>query len=187
MKALGQKSTSKDFDALLLLRFSNGETNAFGDIFDRYNTPIYRFIYFRVGSEEVAQDLTSTVFTKLLERISQGKIGFIGFNLRAYIYQIARNVLVDFYRSREHEELPLIYNEEDASSFISEKRLMDKAVSNAELEYSLKNLAPDVREVIILRYIEDLSIKEVAKIVGKTPEAVRVIIHRAIKRLQSKT
>lgn len=184
MNALGQKTTSKDFDALLLLRFANGEVNAFGDIFDRYHQPIYRFIYFRVGSEETAQDLTSTVFTKLLERVSQSKFSFIGFHLRAYIYQIARNVIVDYYRTREHEELPLIYNEEDVS-FVSEKRLMDKAVSNVELEYSLKILAPDVREVVILRYIEDLPIKEVAKIVGKTSEAVRVIIHRAVKRLQS--
>ena len=184
MKALTQKTISKDFDALLLLRFANGEINAFGDIFDRYHQPIYRFIYFRVGSEETAQDLASTVFTKLLERVSQSKFNFIGFSLRPYLYQIARNVIVDYYRSREKEELPLIYNEDEAT-FVSEKRLMDKAVSNAEIEYSLKSLPPDVREVVILRYIEDLPMKEVAKIVGKTPEAVRVIIHRAIKRLQS--
>jgi RNA polymerase sigma-70 factor (ECF subfamily) len=184
MKALEQNSTSKDFDALLLLRFANGEIDAFGEIFDRYHKSIYRFIYFRVGFEETAQDLTSIVFTKLLERLSQSKLSFLSFHLRGYLYQIARNVIVDYYRSKDKEELPLIYNEEEVS-FISEKRLMDKAVSNAELEYSLKSLPPDIREVVILRYIEDLSIKEVAKIVDKTPEAVRVIIHRALKRLQS--
>jgi RNA polymerase sigma-70 factor (ECF subfamily) len=182
MNALGQNSTSHDFDSLLLLRFANGETNAFGEIFDRYHKPIYRFIYFRVGFEEVAQDLTSIVFTKLLERVSQSRFSFISFRLRPYLYQIARNVIVDYYRSKDKDDLPLIYSDE--ASFVSEKRLLDKAVSNAELEYSLRSLPSDIREVIILRYIEGLSIKEVAKIVDKTPEAVRVIIHRAIKRLQ---
>ena len=97
------------------------------------------------------------------------------------MYKIARNLVIDYYRSREREELPLIYQEEEIQSEV--KVDPDKNLDKDFLEKVLLNLNVEVREIITLRFIEELSIKEIAKIVDKSPANVRVIIHRALKEL----
>src|SRR3989338_9116582 len=169
-------------DNYLILKATQGESEAFGMLFDKFKDKIYRFIYYKVINKELAEDLTSQCFLKAWEQIFAGrKIK----TFQAWVYRIARNLVVDYYRTREKEELPLIYQETveegDEPRFNPEETLNPE-----ELEKLLLSLKNEVREIVILKYIEELSINEIAKIVDKSAGNVRVILHRALKDLQDK-
>lgn len=166
-------------DNILTIKASQGDSNSFGLLFDKYSKKIYRFIYYKVSIKEVAEDLTSQCFLKIWEQIS---IGTKIHHFQAFCYKIARNLIIDYYRSREKEELPLIYQIEhkEAEKF---QFSPDENLDQEQLEKILLNIKSDIREIVVLRFIDELSIKEIAEIVDKSPSNVRVIIHRALKEL----
>ncbi len=159
----------------------NHDPEAFASLYDLYVGRIYRFIFFKVNRKEEAEDLTSEVFLKtwqyLTEKTEKNIKSFSGL-----IYQIARNILVDWYRAKaNHPEFSL-----DAAPDIEEIPSEDKMVANLMVAEGAKVLLKQVRqlkqeyqEVVLLRYIEELSIKEIAQIVKKSPINVRVTLHRA--------
>ncbi|MBU1130582.1 sigma-70 family RNA polymerase sigma factor [Patescibacteria group bacterium] len=166
-------------DNFLILKASQGNEDSFGLLFDKYSKKIYRFIYYKVSIKEVAEDLTSQCFLKAWEQVYSGiKIK----HFQAFCYQIARNLVIDYYRSREKEELPLIYQIEQKDPGKLQFN-PDKNLDLQQLEKVLLNLNSEIREIVTLRFIEDLSIKEIAKIVDKSPSNIRVILHRALKEL----
>lgn len=173
------RESSDHQDKVLLIQASQGDANSFGTLFDKYHAKIYRFIFFKISSKEIAEDLASQTFLKCWEHLSAGnKVD----KFQAWLYRIARNLIIDYFRSREKEELPLIYQE---NSEIEEIKVdPGQNLTREELEKIIFNLKSEAREIILLRYIEDLSIKEISKIVDKSAVNVRVIIHRAIKELQ---
>jgi RNA polymerase sigma-70 factor (ECF subfamily) len=172
------KDDTENKDKYLIIRTNQGDTEAFGKLFDKYNAKIYRFIYYKVSSAEVAEDFTSQCFLKIWEQISSGvKVK----SFQSWMYKIARNLVIDYYRTREREELPLIYQQEEIQAEVTVDP--DKNLDKDFLEKILLNLNVEIREIIILRFIEEFSIKEIAKIVDKSPANVRVIIHRALKEL----
>ncbi len=174
------KESSKQQDKILIIKASQGEAEAFGAIFDKYHKSIYRFIYFKVSSQEVAEDLASQSFLKAWEQISLGaKVK----NFSSWLYRIARNLVIDYYRSRQKDELPLIYEMEGIAN--EPQFDPDTNLTEQELKKVLFSLKNDIREIIVLRYIEGLSIKEIARITEKSPVNIRVIIHRALKQLQN--
>ena len=173
---------SIDNEKLILFKASRGDSEAYGELFDKYSKPIYRFIYFKVATEEIAEDLASQAFLKVWEYILEGKKIK---QFKPFIYRTARNLIIDYYRTREKEELPLIYDSEDIPDQL--KIDPDKEIDKQNLERLIASLKSDQREIIVLRYIEGFSIKEISKIVDKSSGNVRVIIHRAIKELQKFT
>ena len=170
----------KHDENLLLYKASQGDSESFGLIFDRYGNKIYRYIYFRVKNKEIAEDLASQSFLKTWEFILAGKT--IN-QLKPFIYRTARNLIIDYYRSRDKEELPLLYTENEADESICNID-PDKNIDKELLEKLLTTLPDEQREIIILRYIEDLSIKEISKITDKSAGNIRIIIHRSIKELR---
>lgn len=171
-------------EKIVIIKALQGNQKAFGYIFDKYNKKIYRFIYFRVSGREVAEDITSQVFLKVWEYITnKNKIN----NLQAFIYQVARNKVIDYYRSKEREELPLIYDDSDtpAEDIITPADNLNNNVDKETLTKIINKLKGNYREVIILKYIEDLSISEIAKILNKSKVNVRVLIHRALKEIKN--
>lgn len=175
------RESSDHQDRVLLIQASQGDANSFGTLFDKYHARIYRFIFFKVSSKEIAEDLASQTFLKCWEHLSGGnKVD----KFQAWLYRIARNLIIDYFRSREKEELPLIYQESGEGEIEEIKMDPGQNLSREELEKIIFNLKSEAREIILLRYIEDLSIKEISKIVDKSTVNVRVIIHRAIKELQ---
>jgi len=172
------KRPIENSDKLLVIKSRQGNAESFGLLFDKYSKKIYRFIYYKVPAKELAEDFTSQCFLKAWEQISTGvKVS----SFQAWIYKIARNLVIDYYRTREREELPLIYREEDIESDFRVDP--DKNLDIQNLEKILLKLKSENREIIILRFIEDLSIKEIAKIVDKSSANIRVIIHRTLKEL----
>lgn len=157
------------------------DPDAFGKIYDLYARRIYRFVFFKVSSEEEAQDLTADVFLKAWQYLLE-ESGRDVRHLGALLYSIARNRVIDHYRSRSLKEtLPLT---EDADEIIADDRsLADQTEAKLDvemLERHLRSLKDEYREVLIMRYLDELSAAEIGKILQKPPGTVRVLLHRAL-------
>lgn len=170
----------KFLEKRIIRKIQNGDAEAFARIYDGYIDKVYKFIYYKVNTIESAEDLTSQVFTKILEYILEGKQID---SIQALIYRAARNQVVDYYR-RSRREVPIeLAESKTATSF--EEDIKDKE-GLAVIEAALRKLKGEAKEAMILRYIDECSVKEVAKILGKSEGAVRVMIHRAKKDLRDK-
>jgi len=166
----------------------NLDEQKFLQLYDEYVEKIYRYIFFRVGSQQLAQDLTSEVFLKSWQYINNSqKLE----NPRAFIYQVARNLIADTYRQKDQTPLSL---EEISDNKISDK-ISDKNDGPAEkvdqsfeieaIKNALINLNQDYQEIVIWRYLDELEIKEIALIVNKSEGAVRTLLCRALKELKN--
>jgi len=154
----------------------------YSKIYDQYIAKIYRFIFIKVNSQEIAEDLASETFLRGWERLKEldGKID----NLPAFLYQIARNLVVDHYREKNNTTLVSA-----DSNQIADPRndLGEKVAFDSDLRIilaTMTGLSDDYREVINLHYLDDLSIKETAQILNRPEGTVRVMIHRALKELR---
>ena len=154
----------------------------FSAIYDQYVTRIYRFIVLKVSSVEVAEDLCSEVFLRVLREFEKNEIQ----NMQAFLYQVARYTVADYYRGRESVQVVSI---EETQEIISEDSLFDEAALSmdiAELKKALATLKDDYQNFIIWRYLDELSMEEIAKITGKKEGNVRVGVHRALEALKAK-
>jgi len=158
---------------------------AFSKIYDQYIEKIYRFIFLKVSSQEVAQDLCSETFLRTWEKFRQGKGNPIK-NPQAFLYQTARNLVIDYYREKSKAEIisaeltPIV----DPRQNLAEKSLLDSDINNIKM--ALAFLKEEYQDVIIWHYLDDLPIRQVAKMLGRTEEATRVLLHRALKALREK-
>lgn len=155
----------------------------FSQIYDSHIDKIFRFIFLKVNSQEIAQDLCSETFLRVWECFKDNKKID---NPNAFLYQIARNLITDHYRDKARTQIvsidyvPIIDPNQD---------LEEKTFQKTDLETikaSLANLKQDYQELIIWHYIDDLSIPEIAKIINKKEGTIRVNLHRALKTLKNK-
>jgi len=154
---------------------------SFSRIYDKYIDKIYRFVFLRVNSVETAEDLTSETFVRLWDSL-RGEKDIE--NPQAFIYKIARNLTIDFYRNKH--KLNVVST---SSVKIIDPRidLEEKANLNSELEQvkkALSTLKDEYQEALILYYLEKVSVPEIADILGKSENAVRVMIHRGVGKLR---
>lgn len=174
-----EKATAQ-IDALVL-KAQAGDTDAFGEIYNLLLTPIYRYIFFKVGPE-IAEDLTEEVFFKawksLHSYIKKEKLPF-----SAWLFRIAHNQVVDYYRHNQPiEELPMDIVEQ--REYMSPRYQLESSINIEHLYSALKKLSQSVEQAVILRYINDLHYREIAKIMNRTEGAIRVLIHRGLKQLK---
>ena len=157
-----------------------GDAASFGVLYDRYIEPIYRFIYYKTFSEEVAEDLASDTFHKALTRITSYDVDRGSFS--SWLYQIARNTVIDYYRTRR-STVPI----EDLFEFGTDDRtpqVHDAKLVLARVYDYLASLSPRQREIIMLRVWEEKSYREIAEIMGSTEPAVKMAFSRAIRDLR---
>ncbi len=169
------------WEKILLEQIRRGNPRAFAKLYDFYAEKIQRFIFFKVSRQEVAEELTNSVFTKILNYLLEGSEIK---NFRAFLYQTARNLVIDFYRSRR-EEISL--EEVSERDFEENKDLgkgIDIKLDLGKIEKALRKIPDRYREVLILRFIEELSFKEIAKIIDQKEATVRMSVHRGIKELR---
>lgn len=165
---------------------------AFIEVYDRYVNDIYRFVYFKVKRPEEAQDITSAVFLKAWNSLrdkepDENKV------LTAYLYKIARNCVIDHYRQSRTTLSIETEVEENENSFQRElkdekQNLVKEAELNSDMENvyrKLEELKEEYKEIIILKYVNELTLPEIASITGRTRNNARVRLHRALKALRT--
>lgn len=176
-------------EQILFLRLKkHKDKQAFVEAYDLYVDQIFRFIYFKVGNKEEAEDLVSMVFLKCWNYIYEGHLGDYQ-TLKALLYKIARNTVIDHYRkSSKRQDLALEEVSESVAVIDEKQNPENEAAVNIDfqklMEEKLPQLKDEYREVIVLRFINELSIAEISKVLGKTSGNVRVMIHRALDSLQ---
>lgn len=165
----------------------NNFRKKFSQIYDQYVEKIYRFIYLKVNSEEIAQDLCSETFLRgwnAYQKNHNPKPEIK--NIQAFLYQIARNLIIDHYREKGKRE---IVSAEQVSIIDPQPGLEIKMALNSDLEQvkaALIDMKEDYQNVVIWRYLDDLSISEIAKMLNRTEQATRVLLHRALNSLREK-
>jgi len=149
------------------------------DLFKWLNEPLYRYIYIRCGyNRELAEDITQDIFVKAWEKRST--FNSSKSTLKNWIYIIARNHIIDLYRKKK---VSLKSFDEDIHIKDLNISIEDEVVLGDILK-NLEKLKEKEKEVIVLRYVQDLDIEEISKIIGKSKNTTKVMIHRAIKKLK---
>jgi RNA polymerase sigma-70 factor (ECF subfamily) len=168
----------------LIKRAQNGDRAAVGALYDWHHTPIFRFVWSRIGSQQLAEDLTGEVFTKMVSHLSDYQIGSTPF--RAWLYRIARNLITDEYRKQNGKTaVPL----QDAETMISVNpsptALAEQSMTLEKVQKALTTIDPNQREVVELRFLAGLSLQEVADTLGYSVAAVKSHQHRGLKALRA--
>ena len=161
----------------------NSPQRKFSKLYDKYIEKIYRFVFIKVGSQEITEDLCSEVFVRTWNAYRNGqKIE----NPQAFLYKTARNLVVDYYRKKGRAKVISadIYPEINDPKVDLEKDAVLKSDFDMARK-ALANLKPKYQEVIIWRYIDEFSVREIAEILNKPKGAVRVTLHRALKTLRN--
>lgn len=173
-------------EKFLLFRIrAKKDPEAFGMVYDAYVKQIYRFIYFKVSSAEQAEDLTSETFLKAWQYLKEKREVP---HLQALLYSIARSVVIDHYRRTACERSDVPADDERTSELAeagSEKLLRDVETKfdMTRVIEKLRGLKDEYRDVVIMKYLDEMTTGEIADALGKSASNVRVLLHRATKAL----
>ena len=164
------------------------DEEVFREIYEEYQGQLFRFILLRVSHKEVASDINQEVFRRLLVH-TRGMPREIE-NIRGFLYRIARNLVIDHYRSNvvtyplEIEGEEGEYTREIADEGLGADEMLDREYSAEEIRKVLVLIKEQNREIVEMRYFDQLEMSEIAERLGKTEGAVRVQLHRAVEELR---
>jgi RNA polymerase sigma-70 factor (ECF subfamily) len=166
----------------VVLRARAGESDAFGVLYDRYVDLVYRFVYYRVGTHALAEDLTSETFLRALRRMSvftwQGK------DFGAWLVTIARNLVLDHYKSSRHRlEICTADLLDDDRWEEGPERAVLESFTHRALFSAVRELGSEQRECLVLRFLHGLSVAETAEVMGKNAGAIKALQYRATRSL----
>ena len=168
-------------DSQLLERARSHDAEALAEIYDRYSEPIYRYLYRMLGDAAQAEDLTSEVFCRLLQVLDTSRAPRD--KLRGWLYRVAHNQAMDWFRQQgKGTTLPLC--EELASGTDLPSEIVERQETQQRLRKVISQLTIDQQRVILLRFGEGFKISEVSELMGKSQGAVKILQHRAVKRLR---
>jgi RNA polymerase sigma-70 factor (ECF subfamily) len=176
-------SSKKDPNEGALIQASiEGDGKAFEALYVHYMDAIYRYIFFRVGDEIQAEDLTEETFVRAWEALPkyQHKYPF-----SSWLYRIAHNLVIDHYRRKK----PVPISNGLMRTYSNSDEPMDHMVDRKQeirlLIKAVQRLNELEKEIVLLRFVEGLSHKEISAMVGRSPSSCRVILHRALKALRA--
>jgi RNA polymerase sigma factor (sigma-70 family) len=171
-------------DNALMLKVKNGDLDKLGLLFERYNRPLFGFLFHMTGQRELSEDLVQNVFYRILKY----KHTFRGDGeFKTWMYHMARNVVNDNGRSVKrtirHQELTE-FSDNIGGGFAADESIHKKQ-ELATLRNAMANLSEESREVLILSKFQELKYNEIAQIMDITEGAVKVRVHRAISQLKN--
>jgi RNA polymerase sigma-70 factor (ECF subfamily) len=170
----------------LVERAQGGDGAAFGLLYDRYVDTVFRFIYFRVGSRPLAEDLTADTFLRALKRINS--FTWQGRDLGAWLVTIARNLVADHFKSGRYRlEVTtgdvLDADHPDRGPEGSPEVAVVDHITNVALLGAVRQLNPEQQECIVLRFLHGFSVAETAQAMGKNEGAIKALQYRAVRAL----
>jgi RNA polymerase sigma-70 factor (ECF subfamily) len=180
-QAVRVEKPDRDEEKRLVERAIGRDQGAFAELYDRHVVRVYRHIYYLVSDAREAEDLTAQTFLKAWEAIDRYKER--GAPFVAWLLRISHNLTISYLRSkRDHSELD--------EGFVDSKRRgnpeesLEQSTDERSVREAVLRLRDEQRQVIMLRFVEELDYREVAAMIGKSVPAVRVIQHRALGNLR---
>jgi RNA polymerase sigma-70 factor (ECF subfamily) len=163
----------------LVDRARNGDADAFGLLYDRFQPEIVRYLAHRIGDPDTAEDLAQQVFLKAWQAIPRYEARGVPF--KAWLYRMAHNQMVDYFRTRKQtSDLDGIDVPEESEA----GSLVLAAEMSTALETALARLSEDHRQVLTLRFLMEKSAKEIGEIMGRKEVTVRGLQMRALQALR---
>jgi len=171
-----------EHEQTLVSQAIDGDADAFGALYTRHLNAIYRHVFFRVADVPLAEDLTEEVFVRAWTALPNYEPQ--GHRFTSWLYRIAQNLIVDHYRKQSSRpEIDDTGMEALPDSQAAPEEQLAAQQDRNNLAKAIQQLRSDEQQVIILRFVEGLSHKEVAEVIGKSVGASRVIQHRALESL----
>jgi len=176
--------TEKRELARLIKRIQKGDADAFGQLYDRFHGPVYSYVLRQVGRPVDAEDITSTVFLYVLEKID----GFTwrGAGFSAWLFRIARNDVLDYFRRQGTGARETAFPEdmlERPSGVLVEKQV-ETAADERRLLAAIAELSEEQQQVLLLKLMLNFSNRQVGEVLGKSEGAVKALTHRALLALR---
>jgi RNA polymerase sigma-70 factor (ECF subfamily) len=161
----------------LIISAQGGCADAAGSLYECFHERIYRYLYYRTSDPQTAEDLTAEVFLKMVQALP----GYRALNasFQAWLFQIARNLVIDHYR-RTNNHQPADLHEQLAASDEDLDQVVENSLSSVTLSHALTLLNDEQRDVILLRFIDGMPIAEVAQALHKSENAIKGLQHRAL-------
>jgi RNA polymerase sigma-70 factor (ECF subfamily) len=160
-----------------------GEASAFAELYDLFAQKLFRHIIFKVNNRHIAEDLLQETFLKAWKNLSSLKLENLNFS--AWLYRIASNCVIDFYRQTERKPKTVELNEVTQTPFlIAPRSTLELSEDQEGLLKTMELLNPRYRQILNLRFIDDKSAEETAIILNISKFTVYVIQHRALKKLR---
>lgn len=164
---------------LQLIKQAQNEISAFERLYRFYLPKLYNYAFYRTGSKQEAEDVVSLTFIKALEHLKKGETKYISF--KSWLYKVCSNIIIDNWRKNSHAQRTLPYcfdsNDVDFSETIDDKLTIRRA---------LYKLTEEQQQVLLLRYVQDLSICQVAEIMEKSEGAVKQLTYRGLKNIKER-
>jgi len=167
-------------DAALVRAAQSGDARAFGELYERYRQPLYRYCLARSESPHEAEDLVSDVFLKAMESLARYRDQ--GLPFIAFLYRVARNAAID--RSRKNKGSSLFEMTVEPRSAADVEGDVARSQELDAILRAMRKIKPEYREVILLRFVEGYSAADVAKLLDKAEKAVWNLQQRGLERLR---
>jgi RNA polymerase sigma-70 factor (ECF subfamily) len=175
------QKADREEERRLVLRAVERDAQAFADLYDKHVVRVYRHIYYMVNEAREAEDLTAQTFLKAWEAIDRYKER--GAPIVAWLLRIAHNLTVSYLRSkRDHGALEETFI--DQKLHRNPEEALEQSTDEDSVRQAIMCLREEQRQVIMLRFVEEMDYREVAQLIGKSIPAVRVIQHRALGNLR---
>ena len=163
---------SERTDEQLVSLYLNGDNAAFDTLLKRYERKVFSYIVYSVKNEEVAQDLFQDCFMRIITKLHSGLYTENG-KFASWVMRIAHNLIIDFHRqkqsattiSNDESDYDLLNNSDIALEYSREQEMIDKQTLN-DVKALIKKLPANQREVVLMRFYEELSFKEIAENTG---------------------
>ena len=176
--AVGDLTTSDD---ALIRRAQALDPGALAELYDRHFAGIYRYLFTRLRHQADAEDFTEQVFLKMVDSIQRYRPRGVAFS--SWLYRIAHNLLVDRYRRAGREAVELTERVRDARPQADPATLAQNSEDRRHLVAALRRLTPEQQRVITMRFIDNLSVDEIARLMRRRPGAIHSMQHRALASL----
>jgi RNA polymerase sigma-70 factor (ECF subfamily) len=162
------------------------DPTAFDDLYLLYADRIFRFLVARLGDAEVAEEVTAQVFLRLIEKIDQYKIALKdnAAIFSAWLYRMAYNKMVDVLRKQKHHQQVSIQHAEMVSHNQTMSEMVENQIEFEQVMEKLQLLNDQQRQVLLLRFVEGLSIAETAQVMDKSEGAIKALQHRSLETLR---
>lgn len=165
----------------LVVESQRGNSDAFGKLYDLFVDMIFRYMHYRVGKQD-SEDLTELVFLKTWEHIRKYRREAGTFS--SWIFRIAHNIVVDHYRANQFQNVELTENIQDYRSLANTVERTHRILDQEVLALAMKELKDHYRQILILKYMNDLSNEEIGSVMGKSQAALRILQFRALRSLR---
>ncbi len=184
MKKLFVRRTNyKELNDRELVKLAKGDKDAFGELYERYLPKMYNYIYYRTSNQHDAEDLTSRVFFRAMSHI--GNYVDKGVPFQAWLYRIAHNLVANWHRDQARRKI-IALDDYVAHSLKSESpdRLAEELEEQEQLMAAIRRLPEDRQQLLLLKFIDQLSNAEIGEIMSRTEGAVKSLYHRTLLALR---